>query len=506
MIAAAGSAADSPPPDQESLMPLLSELQSRAQQARTSSPLPAVAIESDGDDYGDAESVRWVVGAEGTFRRETRQGQETHLIAGDAVECWEQDRLGLVKTLQFSDRDIPRHLAALRAGLWTASVDPTTLAILPDRSDDRQVVFEVTSVRFPTFVTVDLVSGQPVKWEFTGTQGPVTFEFGEYAEHGGRQLPMTVRTTDSLSTRTTRVLSVETLTEPVPGPRPQSVVKQLVFDPTVASEIDVRRAATGHVLTSVVINGHTRRSFIFDTGAGGTVIDSTLARQLKMPVIGRQKLGTVSGTTITDLVVADELQLGPARMQSPTIVTMDLRGFAQAMGDETIAGIIGYDVLSRCVCEIELAHDRIRLFDAATERSSPAWKPLTFFQNIPLTEASFPGGNGLFRIDVGAANGPAGNVIFHAPLVQRTKLLDSATVTSRTTADEVPIIVGSLEWFELHGHRFERPQVIFSEAKSGPLADPMIDGNLGVDFLRPFRIVLDYQRGRLAFERPDPAR
>ena len=60
---------------------------------------------------------------------------------------------------------------------------------------------------------------------------------------------------------------------------------------------------------------------------------------------------------------------------------------------------------------------------------------------------------------------------------------------------------GTIAWFELMGHRFENPRVIFALATSGPLADPFVDGNLGVEFLKPFRIVLDYQHERLAFIR-----
>ena len=49
------------------------------------------------------------------------------------------------------------------------------------------------------------------------------------------------------------------------------------------------------------------------------------------------------------------------------------------------------------------------------------------------------------------------------------------------------------------GHRFEQRRVIYSLVESGPLAGPLVDCNIGVEFLKRFRIVLDFQHERLAF-------
>ena len=58
---------------------------------------------------------------------------------------------------------------------------------------------------------------------------------------------------------------------------------------------------------------------------------------------------------------------------------------------------------------------------------------------------------------------------------------------------------GVLEWFELAGRRFEKPTVIFSQAETGAFTDRYTTGNIGQDFLAPFRLVLDYPHDRLAF-------
>jgi hypothetical protein len=71
----------------------------------------------------------------------------------------------------------------------------------------------------------------------------------------------------------------------------------------------------------------------------------------------------------------------------------------------------------------------------------------------------------------------------------------------KVQAGEAELAIGAIDWFELSGHRFENPIIIYSLAKSGPLAEPGVDGNIGVEFLKPFRILLDYRRARMAFVR-----
>ena len=56
-----------------------------------------------------------------------------------------------------------------------------------------------------------------------------------------------------------------------------------------------------------------------------------------------------------------------------------------------------------------------------------------------------------------------------------------------------------MAWFELAGHRFENPDIVFAIDRQGPLGDPYVDGNIGVEFLKPFRMVLDFANRRVAF-------
>ena len=164
-------------------------------------------------------------------------------------------------------------------------------------------------------------------------------------------------------------------------------------------------------------------------------------------------------------------------------------------------GIIGHDLLSRCVAEITLADDSIRLFDPKIYwLGTGSWQPLRFNQSVPLIAGTFEGNRkGLFRIDMGAGGpGGIGNVVFHAPTVNDLHLLKRRTVT-RMKMGQNDVAMGAVDWFEVAGHRFDHPNVVFALSRQGPLADEYLEGNIGVDFLKPFRLVLDYQNRRVAF-------
>jgi hypothetical protein len=113
--------------------------------------------------------------------------------------------------------------------------------------------------------------------------------------------------------------------------------------------------------------------------------------------------------------------------------------------------------------------------------------------------ARFEGGrDGYFRLDTGAN----GTLAFHAPAVRELGLLEGRKVVpgfGGGVGGHAESRDGKLEWFELAGHRFEGPTVSFSLAELGAFADRYTLGNIGQEFLGPFRIVLDYPGDRIAF-------
>lgn len=91
---------------------------------------------------------------------------------------------------------------------------------------------------------------------------------------------------------------------------------------------------------------------------------------------------------------------------------------------------------------------------------------------------------------------------FHAPAVERFALLKGRR-TDPTRSGGVGGIssgqTGTLAWFDLGGHRFEKPKVGFATASEGAFADEYMVGNIGNGFLSAFVMVFDYPNRRIAF-------
>src|SRR5258706_426049 len=229
----------------------------------------------------------------------------------------------------------------------------------------------------------------------------------------------------------------------------------------------------------------------------------TVERRSALPVSLRftSPLGTET------LLFADWRELDaatlPGRVESRSgaviAVAYEL-AFVQGIFAEPVVGVIGWDLFSRCVAELTLAEETLRIHDPARYSlpAPAAWRRLVVHTRHPIVTARYENSRqGLFRVDVGAAGGALANVIFHTPTVERERLLDDRDYEDvRVGAYEVAL--GPMLWFELDGHRFERPVVAFARDHTGPFADAYIDGNVGVGFLAPFTLVLDTPGRRYA--------
>ena len=205
------------------------------------------------------------------------------------------------------------------------------------------------------------------------------------------------------------------------------------------------------------------------------------------------------GTVAAKVHRASSLILGPATIEGVFLVEMDLAPLSAALG-LSVQGIVGYDLFSRCCVDLTLDQHALLLRDLQShELDGLPWLPLGLPMRHPAVKAKAAGlPEGPFRLDLGAAGGPAGNVIFHGATVEQYRLLDGRQVT-RVQAGKLHLGIGEIDWFELAGHRFERPKVLFALDSDGVLGEAGTLGNIGVEFLKPFRIVFDYSRSRIAF-------
>jgi hypothetical protein len=416
---------------------------------------------------------------------------------------WTLDLTGMPRTLELSDRDHNQLWVGLQTGLWLAQIAPEAISPVPEESDREVVVLNIRQGRLGAKLHVNRKTWLPVLLLPQDMACRGSWRFSDYRDQLGWKLPGKISVT--LGGGMSHNFQVDSV-QPAPPTeagvydpitnRPQDTQ----FTPAIISPIKVKRAPTGHVLVRPKINGQDLGWFIFDTGAGGaTILHSGALAKLKLSPLGALPVSSFLGSSRSRLLRGESLQLGPLTIMEPLFTEMDL-GFLRTPLAEEIMGIVGYDVLSRCVAEIRLAKDDIRLHDPKHfALDTSLWQKLTLDRGLPTVPATFEGGHkGRFRIDVGAAAPGFSNVAFHAPAVEALNLLSRRQVTIARLG-VTRIAFGKMAWFELAGQRFEKPDVVFALDRQGPFGDEYLEGNLGVEFLKPFRIVLDYAHERVVF-------
>jgi hypothetical protein len=163
-----------------------------------------------------------------------------------------------------------------------------------------------------------------------------------------------------------------------------------------------------------------------------------------------------------------------------------------------VVGTCGYDLFRRCVVELDIAKTEAFLHPRDGGPAAHRWFDLTLQYRIPSLRCRFEGEReGLFQLDTGA--GPV--VLFHAPAVERFRLLDGRAVQPmpiQGAAGTVDTMVGTISWIEIAGERKTDLPSLFVTGASGALADPHTDGTFGGILLAPKRLVFDYARRRMA--------
>jgi hypothetical protein len=443
-----------------------------------------------------------LLGPGGLFRSEVRS-ELSEWSGFDGELAWTRDRTGLERRVELEEADRARLLHAVLGGQWLDAPAIEKVAAPDDTRPGDELALGLAGSPLAMTLTLDAESGLPVELAHASDGIERRWTFADFRAVGALRLPH--RWTFSEGPNEDRYV-IESFRPVAPAEAVFAAAlappDDVRFEADVAGELTVARGPTGHLVVEPLLEGESRGPFVLDTGAGITVIDRRVADELVLETLGTTVAIGVVGSTTSDYRRGERFQLGPLVLADPIYGDLDL-GFLPPAGSRRLAGIVGYDLFARCVVELEPATPRVVLHDPARfELTGAAWQPLVLHQNQPCVRARYearPGVviEGLFRLDSGAS----GTLTFHTPAVEAHRLLEGRTVRETRVGGvggSAPALAGELAWFELAGQRFERPQVEFSRVSEGAFADLYTDGNIGLDFLQGFRIVLDYGDRRIA--------
>lgn len=267
-----------------------------------------------------------------------------------------------------------------------------------------------------------------------------------------------------------------------------------------------------HPYVPVFVNGKGPSMFILDTGADLTVIEKGHAAELGLAMEGSIEIrGGGEGTLDASMIAGPTVTIAGLEIPSGAMIAIPLGPLSLYEG-RPMQGILGYDVLSRFVVEVDYAGKQVTFHDPAKFETPKGSRPfeIYFDGNSPVVKGTIalPDGRAFdARLTIDTGNRTA--LILHQPFVEAHQIrralpaLPNAPlgmgVGGMTRQDLGRVASLSLGEFVMKG-----PLTSFSIETSGANANPELDGNLGSEVLRRFTLWIDYGNKRILL-RPNRA-
>lgn len=249
-----------------------------------------------------------------------------------------------------------------------------------------------------------------------------------------------------------------------------------------------------HPVVSLSINENKEElHFVFDTGAGRTVLNRAVAQRLGLRATAKGSLGGVgTGRVDVDVVKNTTIQLGGVRLEG-----VDLNLVNDIHGDKASVGIIGYDLLCGSVVTLDYKQPGITVTAPSGfhYHGDGDVLPLTFKGRWPYVRGTLkvPGVEPVtddFLIDTGSED-----AVNH-PIIRQSKgELRETQTGAGGFGQSLAGVIGPNEWFRI------------GKATVGPTYSVCCAGNedvsrqLGGQVLSHFRIIFNYPGRSIIFEK-----
>jgi hypothetical protein len=265
-----------------------------------------------------------------------------------------------------------------------------------------------------------------------------------------------------------------------------------------------------HIYLTAMVAGRPLM-MILESGAGMTMLDQAAAERLGLQTSGTTSARGAGASDVTiNLAGIPGIAVGGVSVPRMQVSVSSLEAIQRHTG-RRFDGLLGVDVLSRFVVEIDYARGRVTFHDPATFQYRGAGEVLPFrlemnLIHVPATIVPENGAPiaGEFVLDTGAG-GRAG-VALAAPFARGHGLpvpsqrVIYAGAAGRGIGGASRADIGRLAQLRLGGITLAAPVALFSRDTSGFFSWSGRAGVIGTEVLRRFRVFLDYPGHRVVLE------
>ncbi len=261
----------------------------------------------------------------------------------------------------------------------------------------------------------------------------------------------------------------------------------------------------GHLRIEATINGEKKARFILDTGASANMLHLPVIDGMDIPKVGALPVRGISGYDEAALVQLDSLSIGELTLYGQVAGTLDLAAVA-GRNRGPFGGLLGYDFLSRFPILIDYEKSQLTVFNpnGFTPPAGGIEVPFSLTLQTPTVTCELAGVKGEFIVDLGNALG----LLVHNRFYESNRL---DTVLQHITnhpgfggvGGKLSGRMAEAESFRMGDVDFGSVSVILPSEASGMSRSGVLAGNIGNPLLEHFRVLFDYNSGRIILYQAD---
>ena len=263
-----------------------------------------------------------------------------------------------------------------------------------------------------------------------------------------------------------------------------------------------------HIIIQLRLDDSEPLNFLFDSGAGGTLITKEVADSLRFKSTAKRKNIGVTGSHKVGVIKGIKLEVGDKKLGNITLLSTD-NPLEELDDGRKVHGVIGYTILSKYIVEIDYSLQQLNLFNrnSFTYDGNGQTLPIKLESNLPVTKATILMYNGVtfdgdFLVDTGARS----YLIISAPSVVKFNMAENIgnyyTVRAEIGSSQkrTKIRYGKLQSMQFAEHNFQDLPVALSSDNKGVLSKEDLNGIIGNRLLKRFNVIFDYQHELIHLE------
>ncbi len=263
-----------------------------------------------------------------------------------------------------------------------------------------------------------------------------------------------------------------------------------------------------HIIIRLSINGSDDMNFMFDSGAGGILINKVFSDSIGLESASERLNTGAVGTHTVSIVKGNSIKIGDAQLNNINMMR-DENNFEELDSGEEIAGIIGFHILSRFIVKIDYDSFELVFYNRSNYEydGDGVILPIVLTYNLPLVVSTVGINNdteleGFFLVDTGARS----DLIISSPTVNKFNMIDAVgnhyilKTDVGSSGKKAKIMYGKVKSLTFAEHEFTQVPVILSQAENGVLSFDGIDGIIGNRILKRFNLIFDYPRSLIYLE------